>query len=354
MLAFSQQTKDSALENGNGKGTVINHEKLRTQRINAFPQLIHTLKNYENEKSIKPGYPFQGLFLPYNCSSFLLASSSALIMRTTETVLFHSQSKGWKRMQSWDSEMEIVFFDMETTVPARSSGEKRFWVLEFGAILVCPRKLIEVDSFATLIRPGDLSAVPLSSPRCEGITANAVADAPTFEEVADRIFSILNGRIWAGHNIQRFDSARIREAFADIGRPAPEPLGMIDSLDILNRRFGRRAGDLKMATLAAYFGLGRQKHRSLDDVRMNLEVIKHCATVLLLESSLPDHVLARRGSGSSSIVTRSKTNGTLCQEDATRKSLSASSPGYQRALPYAKPKPRKMKERGRSSLVVCQ
>ncbi|KAG9459895.1 hypothetical protein H6P81_004403 [Aristolochia fimbriata] len=254
--------------------------------------------------------------------------------------------------------MEIVFFDMETTVPARSNGvEKRFWVLEFGAILVCSRKLVEVDSFATLIRPGDLSAVPVSSPRCEGITADAVAGAPCFEEVADRIFSILNGRVWAGHNIQRFDSVRIREAFADIGRPAPEPLGMIDSLDILNRKFGRRAGDLKMATLAAYFGLGRQKHRSLDDVRMNLEVIKHCATVLLLESSLPELVLACRGSGFSSIVTRSKTNGTQSNEDTTRKSLSSSSSSSSncpRAVPYAKPKLRKMKTRGRSSLVICQ
>lgn len=93
--------------------------------------------------------------------------------------------------------------------------------------------------------------------------------------------------MWAGHNIQRFDCPRIREAFADIGRPAPEPAGVIDSLNVLAAEFGRRAGDLKMATLATYFGIGTQKHRSLDDARMNLEVLKHCATVLLLESSLP-------------------------------------------------------------------
>lgn len=54
------------------------------------------------------------------------------------------------------------------------------------------------------------------------------------------------GRIWAGHNIVRFDCARIREAFAEVGRAAPEPKGTIDSLALLTQRFGRRAGDMKV------------------------------------------------------------------------------------------------------------
>ncbi|CAD6273390.1 unnamed protein product [Miscanthus lutarioriparius] len=176
---------------------------------------------------------------------------------------------------------EIVFFDVETTAPT-SAG--RWWLLEFGAILVCPRKLVEVDSYDTLIRPGDLSVAVTR----RFTDVEAIASAPPFKDVADKIFQILDGRVWAGHNIQRFDCPRIREAFADIGRPAPEPAGVIDSLNVLAADFGRRAGDLKMATLATYFGIGKQKHRSLDDARMNLEVLKHCATVLLLESSLPD------------------------------------------------------------------
>lgn len=57
---------------------------------------------------------------------------------------------------------------------------------------------------------------------------------------------MLTGRIWAGHNILRFDSARIREAFAEIDRPAPESKGSIDSLALLTQRFGRRAGDMKV------------------------------------------------------------------------------------------------------------
>lgn len=44
----------------------------------------------------------------------------------------------------------------------------------------------------------------------------------------------------------RFDCARIREAFAEIGRQPPEPKGAIDSLALLTQRFGRRAGDMKV------------------------------------------------------------------------------------------------------------
>lgn len=200
---------------------------------------------------------------------------------------------------------EIVFFDLETNVPNKAG--QRFWVLEFGAIVVCPRKLIELESYCTLIRPGDLSAVAERSGRSDGITRKAVAIAPSFEEVADKIFSILDGRIWAGHNIQRFDCVRIKEAFAEIGRPAPVPVGIIDSLGVLTEKFGRRAGNMKMATLATYFGLGQQKHRSLDDVRMNLEVLKHCATVLFLESSLPND-LQGKWNNNSSMTTRSRSH----------------------------------------------
>ncbi|RID42666.1 hypothetical protein BRARA_J02536 [Brassica rapa] len=183
---------------------------------------------------------------------------------------------------------EIAFFDVETTVPKR--GE-RFAILEFGSILVCPKKLTELRSYTTLVQPADLSLISTLSVRCNGISRNDVVLAPLFSDIADTVYDILHGRIWAGHNILRFDCARIREAFAEIGRQPPEPKGAIDSLALLTQRFGRRAGDMKMATLASYFGLGKQTHRSLDDVRMNLEVLKYCATVLFLESSLPDELL---------------------------------------------------------------
>ncbi|WCJ35911.1 Polynucleotidyl transferase ribonuclease H-like superfamily protein [Euphorbia peplus] len=201
---------------------------------------------------------------------------------------------------------EIAFFDVETTVPTRPG--QGFALLEFGSILVCPRKLEELRSYSTLVRPSNPSLISALSVRCNGITPDSVESAPSFLQIADTVYDILNGRIWAGHNILRFDCPRIKEAFAHIGRPPPEPKGIIDSLALLTQKFGRRAGDMKMASLATYFGLGKQKHRSLDDVRMNLEVLKYCATVLFLESSFPES-FPEKSWVSPNAITRSRTNG---------------------------------------------
>ncbi|KAJ8543713.1 hypothetical protein K7X08_025331 [Anisodus acutangulus] len=274
---------------------------------------------------------------------------------------------------------EIVFFDLETNVPSKP-GQK-FWVLEFGAMIVCSRNLVELENYCTLIRPGDLSVVGLKSGRTDGIRRKAVADAPSFEQVAEKIFSILDGRIWVGYNIQRFNCVRIKAAFAEIGRPAPVPVGIIDSLGVLSEKFGKRAGNMKMASLAAYFGLGEQKHRSLDDVRMNLEVLKHCATVLFLESSLPDlsigncqgtssittrsrsqvqHLLSSpidkwKNNPASSITTRSSRGKFPCKEETSRKSPPLTSAvGYQRAVPYARQSLGKVTEGVRNLLCKAQ
>ncbi|KAF8012115.1 hypothetical protein BT93_I0292 [Corymbia citriodora subsp. variegata] len=251
---------------------------------------------------------------------------------------------------------EIVFFDLETTMP-RKSGQG-FSVLEFGAIVICPRKLVELESFCTLIRPRDITVVGMRSSRQGGITRDAVSGAPTFEEVADKIFSILNGRVWAGHNIQRFDCVRIKEAFAEIRRDAPVPVGIIDSLGVLTEKFGRRAGNMKMESLAAYFGLGQQKHRSLDDVRMNLEVVKHCATVLFLESSLPG-LLRGKWQQSPSMITRSRSHSQhkmTCRGEGNNvvSRKSPTSLGYQRAVPHGKASLGKMTEKMKSLLCTAQ
>ncbi|KAH7550704.1 hypothetical protein JRO89_XS13G0252000 [Xanthoceras sorbifolium] len=182
---------------------------------------------------------------------------------------------------------EIAFFDVETTIPNRQG--QGFALLEFGSILVCPKKLEELYSYSTLVRPTDPSLISSLSVRCNGITPDTVVSAPTFAEIADK------GGYGLGHNIVRFDCARIREHLQSDTYLYVFVLG----IDVLL--------SVQMATLATYFGLGQQSHRSLDDVRMNLEVLKYCATVLFLESSLPD-IFTVNSWVSPNATTRSRSN----------------------------------------------
>ncbi|CAH2046323.1 unnamed protein product [Thlaspi arvense] len=69
--------------------------------------------------------------------------------------------------------------------------------------------------------------------------------------------------IWAGYGILEFRLSKDkRSIFSEIRRNPPEPKRTIDLLGLLTQRFGSRAGDMKLETLAAYFGLGNQTHES--------------------------------------------------------------------------------------------
>ncbi|CAM6011778.1 unnamed protein product [Sphagnum balticum] len=177
--------------------------------------------------------------------------------------------------------VEIVFLDVETTIPYKK-GQK-FEILEFGAIVLCAQGLVEKTSFSTYVQPSSMAAISKKSVDCNGITKNDAAHAPFFSQIADHVYNLLDGRVWAGHNILSFDIPRIQEAFAEAGLQAPTAAGVIDTLPLLKSTFGCRAGNMKMASLASYCGLGEQAHRSLEDVQMNIQILKSCATILFLE-----------------------------------------------------------------------
>ncbi|KAK9048240.1 hypothetical protein SSX86_032797 [Deinandra increscens subsp. villosa] len=80
---------------------------------------------------------------------------------------------------------EIAFFDLETTFPTRPGQGSA--ILEFGSILVCPRKLVELESYETLVQPPDLSLISTLTDRGNCITANAILSAPTFSDIADKV-----------------------------------------------------------------------------------------------------------------------------------------------------------------------
>ncbi|GJX56097.1 zf-CCHC domain-containing protein [Tanacetum coccineum] len=66
---------------------------------------------------------------------------------------------------------------------------------------------------------------------------------------------VLSVRIWAGHNILRFDCVRLLESYAHINKPPPVPKGTIDTLVLLTQTYEMRAGEMK--------GFAGQNQRSI-------------------------------------------------------------------------------------------
>ncbi|KAI7734582.1 hypothetical protein M8C21_009834 [Ambrosia artemisiifolia] len=83
--------------------------------------------------------------------------------------------------------------------------------------------------------------------------------------------------ILAGQNIRSFDCVMIKVPFKEISQPTPTPVELVDSsgvLFLILDMVRKNTGLTKMNSLLAY--------KNLDDVSINLEVLKHCATVLFL------------------------------------------------------------------------
>jgi len=201
---------------------------------------------------------------------------------------------------------EMVLFDIETNIfPIE--------VIEFGAIIVdkfvsLERKKIdrdqpffflltsislcvlqsyvELERRHTMIQPlsGSISA---RATDIHGISFEDLQESPLFAAVAPMLFGALDGRVWCGHNINSFDVPQLTKAFVAASHPVPVPCATLDTLPLVRRIFGKRAGDCKMATLGRYFGLGTEKHRAIDDCEMTLAALKCIGLHNLLEREMP-------------------------------------------------------------------
>jgi DNA polymerase-3 subunit epsilon len=74
-----------------------------------------------------------------------------------------------------------------------------------------------IEKFETLINPGQ--PIPYYIQSMTGITDKMVADAPAFEEVAKKIYSLLNDKIFIAHNVSfdySFVKAHLKESGFDL------------------------------------------------------------------------------------------------------------------------------------------
>lgn len=72
-----------------------------------------------------------------------------------------------------------------------------------------------IDQFHTLLNPGQ--PIPPFISRLTGISDTMVADAPTFDQVADRVLDITDGAIFVAHNVM-FDFGFLQKELDWVGR----------------------------------------------------------------------------------------------------------------------------------------
>lgn len=104
--------------------------------------------------------------------------------------------------------MEYAIVDIETTGGhAAGSG-----ITEVAIILHNGQEVI--GRYETLVNPG--VPIPLYITALTGISNSTIATSPSFDQVADKIYNLLQGRIFVAHNVN-FDYSFIKHHLAEAG-----------------------------------------------------------------------------------------------------------------------------------------
>ncbi|MFE1585126.1 TerD family protein [Streptomyces sp. NPDC058737] len=162
-----------------------------------------------------------------------------------------------------DYAFEWALVDVETSglVPRRDR------VLSVAVVTLGPDGE-QTGEFSTLLDPGcDPGPVHV-----HGLTAERLRGAPAFEQVAERIGALLEGRVLVAHNAQ-FDYDFLAHEFARAGLRLPVDRRLCTLA--LNRRVDPPTDDLRLGTLAAHYGVPQLKaHDALDDTRVLAGVLR--------------------------------------------------------------------------------
>ncbi|WP_283678743.1 helicase C-terminal domain-containing protein [Lentilactobacillus sp. Marseille-Q4993] len=144
--------------------------------------------------------------------------------------------------------------DMETT-GTDAAGDDR--VIQFSGFKVQNSKII--DSFTTDINPN--RDIPSRIEQLTGIHKQRVADAPTMDMVANKIYSFLKGTVFVAHNVN-FDFPFLNVELARAGYPELENEA-VDTVT-LSQLLLPTQNSYRLADLSSYFNIDHEHPHSAD------------------------------------------------------------------------------------------
>ena len=162
-------------------------------------------------------------------------------------------------------ERPIVFFDLETTgVNPVTDRIVQLAAVKYSPGADAPERMVR------LVRPP--VPIPAETTAIHGIDAAAVADAPTFPELAEELLAFLGESDLAGYNVNRFDLPVLLEEFARAGiRFRLEGRRVVDVQEIFYRMEPRTlAGALRFYRGEELEGA----HDALADVEATVRVLE--------------------------------------------------------------------------------
>ncbi len=160
--------------------------------------------------------------------------------------------------------MDYAVVDVETTGSMRW---RRHGMVEIAIVQVSGGLI--TDRWHTLLDPG--RRLPPFVTELTGITTDMVRGAPAFEHVAERVFDLLDNRVFVAHNVG-FD-------WSFVGAHLERVLGRVPHVPRLctvhmARRFLPRVRARNLDALAAHFGLEiHERHRALGDARATARIL---------------------------------------------------------------------------------
>lgn len=177
---------------------------------------------------------------------------------------------------------DFCVLDVETTGLECWSSR----VVQIGIIKLFDNK--PVDQLNTYINPE--RHIPTRATDIHGITDDDVKDAPTYTQIADRVYTLLNNSTIVGHNVT-FDLNFVQHILLESSYPY-ESLDMnyVDTWEYANR-IKLPVSDYKLQTLLQYYSIDPGKaHTAYDDARATLELFN----ALRYEYAHKDEIEAQR------------------------------------------------------------
>ncbi len=161
-------------------------------------------------------------------------------------------------------ETPFAIFDVETTGLSPAYGHR---VCEIACLRLMDG--VHVSQFESLVDPGR----PISSGayRVNRISADMLLDAPTFDQVAENLLSLMDGAVLVAHNAP-FDLGFLA-AELELARLLPPEGPVVDTLALVRRTYSFARNGLQAVASALDVETG-PAHRAMGDVLTTCRVLE--------------------------------------------------------------------------------